>query len=201
MSSIGLSRGKPLDRYYIEKFLSKYTTDIQGRVLEVAESTYTIRFGGSKVKHADVLHFPPGNDQATFVADITRADSIPDNLFDCLIFTQTLHFIYDFRAALVHSFRILKPGGVLLATMTGISQISRYDMDRWGDYWRFTTASAQHLFEECFPLEKVTVESYGNVMVACAFLHGLVVHELNPEELEFNDPDYQVLITVRAVKP
>jgi hypothetical protein len=33
----------------------------------------------------------------------------------------------------------LKPGGVLLATVSGISQISRYDMYRWGDYWRFTT--------------------------------------------------------------
>lgn len=31
-------------------------------------------------------------------------------------------------------------------------------------------------------------------------LHGLAAHELKQEELDYHDPDYQVLITVRAVK-
>lgn len=39
-----------------------------------------------------------------------------------------------------------------------------------------------------------------NVLVACAFLHDLAAQELKPEELDSNDPDYQALITVRAVK-
>jgi len=34
-----------------------------------------------------------------------------------------------------------------------------------------------------------------------AYLYGLSSIELRARELEFNDPDYQVLITVRAVKP
>jgi hypothetical protein len=90
---------------------------------------------------------------------------------------------------------------VLLATFPGISQISRYDMDRWGDYWRFTTLSARRLFEEVFPPGKVTVRAYGNVLAAVAFLHGLAAEELRRQELDYHDPDYELIITLRALKP
>ncbi len=89
---------------------------------------------------------------------------------------------------------------MLLATFPGISQISRSDMDRWGDYWRFTSLSAKRLFEEAFPPGNVSVEAHGNVLAAVAFLHGLAAEELRPEELDHRDPDYEVLITVRAAK-
>lgn len=96
---------------------------------------------------------------------------------------------------------MLKPGGVLPVTLSGISQSSRYDMDRWGDYWRFTILSARRLFEEVFPPASVIVETHGNVLAAVAFLHGLAADELKREELDCHDPDYEVSITVRAIKP
>jgi hypothetical protein len=74
-------------------------------------------------------------------------------------------------------------------------------MERWGDYWRFTTASSYRLFSEFWPSEGLTVEAYGNVLVAMAYLYGLSSVELKTPELEYHDRDYQVLITVRAVKP
>lgn len=197
----GFDRGLPIDRYYIETFLAKYTSDVYGRVLEIAEDTYTKKFGGNRVTQSDVLHVTPDNPNATIVADLTCADHIPSDIFDCIIFTQTLQYIYDMRAAIYHLHRILRPGGVLLATFPGISQIIRWDTDRWDDYWRFTTASARRLFEEFFPSENLTVEAHGNVLVAIAFLHGLAAEELAPHELAYNDPSYQVLITVRGVKP
>ena len=86
-------------------------------------------------------------------------------------------------------------------TLSGVNRISRYDMDRWGEYWRFTSLSASRLFEEAFPPSRVTVQGYGNVLAAVAFLHGLAVTELRQEELDYCDPDYDILITVRAVKP
>jgi SAM-dependent methyltransferase len=142
-----------------------------------------------------------GNSKATIVADLTCADHISPDTFDCIILTQTLQFIYDVQAALKTLYRILKPGGILLATFAGISQISRWDMDRWGHYWNFTTLSAQRLFEESFPAATVKVEAYGNVLAAVALLNGLATQELRREELDHHDPDYEVLITVRAVKP
>lgn len=199
--AFGFDRGLCIDRYYIENFLGEYTEDIRGHVLEIGDDTYTRRFGGDRVARSDVLHVQEGNPKATIVADLTCADSIPSDTFDCIVFTQTLQCIYDVRAAIRHLHRILKPGGVLLATFPGISQISRYDMDRWGDYWRFTTLSARRLFEEVFPPGSVTVRAYGNVLAAVAFLHGLSAEELRREELDYHDPDYELIITVRAVKP
>ncbi len=95
---------------------------------------------------------------------------------------------------------MLKPGGVLLATVPGISQISRYDMDRWGDFWRFTTLSATRVFQEVFGRRDLTVEAFGNVLTAMALLQGLSVEELTIRELDHRDPDYELLITVRACK-
>jgi ubiquinone/menaquinone biosynthesis C-methylase UbiE len=148
-----------------------------------------------------VLHLAKGESLATIVADLTDAQHIPSTSFDCVILTQTLQFIYDVRAALATIYRILKPGAVVLATVPGISQISRYDMERWGHFWSFTTLSAQQLFEEAFPGANLTVEAYGNVLAATAFLHGLAIQELKQKELDHWDPDYQVVITIRAMKP
>jgi hypothetical protein len=83
-----------------------------------------------------------------------------------------------------------------LVTLPGISKIERL----WSDYWRFTEISARRLFGEVFGDENITVGTYGNVLAASAFLYGLASHELSKEELDFNDPNYQVVITVRAVK-
>ena len=198
--AFGFDRGLPIDRYYVECFLSRYADDIRGRVLEIGDDSYTRTFGGNRVTTRDVLHVVEGNPQATIVADLTCADHIPSDTFDCMILTQTLHLIYDVRAALKTLYRVLKPGGVVLATFPGISQISH---DEWGAYWcwGFTRLSARRLFEETFPAANVRVEAHGNVLVAMAFLHGLATEELRREELDHADADYEVLITVRAVKP
>ena len=198
----GFDRGLPIDRYYIERFLSDYAADIRGHVLEIGDNTYTRKFGGGRATQSDVLHAVEGNPQATMVGDLTCAEHIPSETFDCIICTQTFLFIYNVRAAIQTLYRVLKPGGVLLVTVAGVShQISRYDMDRWGDYWRFTSLSARLLFEEMFPATNVKVRAYGNVLAAMAFLQGLAVDDLHQEELDYCDPDYEVSVAVRAVKP
>jgi SAM-dependent methyltransferase len=196
----GLDRGQCIDRYYIEAFLSHHAADISGRVLEIGDDRYTRKFGGKRVSCSDVLNLRSGDPNTTLVGDLVKAEHISSDAFDCIVLTQTLQFIYDVRAALGHLHRVLKPGGVLLATAAGISQISRYDMERWGEYWRFTTLSLRRLFEECFPATNIDVQACGNVLAVIAFLEGLSATELRREELDHRDPDYELLITVRAVK-
>jgi SAM-dependent methyltransferase len=196
----GYDRGKPIDRFYIENFLARYADDIRGRVLEIGDASYTQQFGNGRVEISDVLHVTEGNPRATIVADLTRADDVPSDAFDCIIMSQTLHLIYDVRSAIQTLHRILKPEGVLLATFPGISQIAQ---DGWGDqcYWAFTHFSAKRLFEERFPISTVEVEAHGNVLTAISFLHGLAAEELRKQELNRHTPGYEVLITVRAMKP
>jgi SAM-dependent methyltransferase len=124
----GFDRGKPVDRWYIERFLAEHAADVRGRVLEVAESTYTGWYGGGDVTRSDVLYASAENPDATVVGDLTTGDGIAEAAFDCFICTQTLQVIYDVRAAVAGTRRLLAPGGVLLASLPGISQISREDM-------------------------------------------------------------------------
>jgi SAM-dependent methyltransferase len=195
----GEDRGQPIDRYYIERFLQAHAADVRGRVLEVGDDGYTRRFGGDAVHRRDVLHVNPDNPRATIVADLALGEGIPVEAFDCIILTQTLQLVYDVASAVRVLHRSLVPGGVLLVTIPGISQIDRGE---WGSswYWSFTPLSARRLFEDHFPASALEIEVHGNVLSATAFLQGLASHELRPEELDACDPCYPVSILVRAVK-
>src|SRR5262245_21640560 len=125
-SLFGFDRGTCIDRYYIETFLARHSADIRGRVLEVADRIYTDRFGAEAVTESDVLHLEEGHD-ATIVGDLSTGHGIPRNSFDTIILTQTLQFVYDFHGAIGVLHDALAPGGVLLLTAPGISQLSRYD--------------------------------------------------------------------------
>lgn len=196
----GFDRGLPIDRYYIENFLATHCDDIKGHTLEIGDSYYTKKFGGDRVTKSDVFHAVEGNPEATIIGDLTNAEHIPSDTFDCLILTETLQLIYEVRLALKTIYRILKPGGVVLVTVPGITQLSD---EQWKGswYWNYTTLAAQRLFEEVFPSANIQVKTYGNVLAATTFLQGLAVEELHKEELDYQDSNYEVTITIRAVKP
>ena len=193
----GYERGTPVDRYYIEQFLTLHRSDIHGRVLEVKDSAYTDRYGlGVTQRH--VLDIDPANPRATLIADLSAADAIPSEEFDCFVLTQTLHFIYDVRSALEHACRILRPGGVLLVTLPAISKLAHGHEQT--DYWRFTPASCVALFGSVFGAQNVTIYPNGNVLAAIAFLAGMAREELTQAELNDADAEFPTLIGVRAVK-
>jgi glycosyltransferase involved in cell wall biosynthesis/peptidoglycan/xylan/chitin deacetylase (PgdA/CDA1 family) len=198
-SRVGYDRGTPVDRHYVEHFLARYAEDLRGRVLEVGGDAYTRAFGRARVTASDVLHIDDTNPLATLVGDLADERNFPTNAFDAIICTQTLQYVYDLSAAARTLHRMLKPGGVLLATLPGITQVSP---DEWDDRWcwSFTKLSATRLFESVFGQANVTVESHGNVLTAISFLHGLASEELHPAELDHHDWRYPVSITVRAVK-
>lgn len=196
----GFERGQPVDRHFIEMFLARQAADIQGRVLEVGDDAYTRRYGGDRVARRDVLHVQEGHPQTTFVGDLADGANLPSDAFDCIILTQTLHLIFDLRAAVATLYRILKPGGIVLATAPGISQVHG---GQWADtwYWSVTPAAARRLFAEAFDGGEVEIGSHGNVLAASAFLYGLSREELSAAELAANDPMYPLIVTVRARKP
>ena len=195
----GFERGTPIDRVYVEEFVGAHSADIRGRVLEIAAADYTTRFGRD-VEKVDILMAKDGNPRATIVADLSDAPQIPDDSFDCAIVTQTLQFVYDVRAALKTLERILAPGGVLLATMPGVTKISPPEDEEWGEWWHYTSRSAGRLAEEAFGAGNVEVTAYGNVLSAAGFLYGLAASDLRPEELEARDRLYEVIVGIRAIK-
>src|SRR5262249_20779629 len=156
-------RGRPIDRRYIERFLHDHAADIRGHVLEVGDAAYTRAFGGENVTRSDVLHVSESAPEATIIADLSNGDDLPSEAFDCIILTQTLHLLYDLRKA-VHTFhRMLKPAGVLLLTVPGVSAI---DHGEWGPswHWSFTGTSLGKLLRDQFGADAVQVSQFGNVL-------------------------------------
>lgn len=198
-STWGFSRGGAIDRYYVERFLARQSTDIRGRCLEIGDDMYIRKYGSAEVTNVDVLHVDDSVPKATFVGDLADGSFLPDASFDCVVLTQTLHMIYDFEAALSTVRRILAPGGVLLMTVPGISHV---DPGEWGSTWHysFTQHSVDRMCRNAFEGEPVQRESFGNVLTSIAFLHGLGVADLTEQELGAHHATHSLLHAVRVAK-
>ena len=197
--NFGYGRGTPVDRFYIEAFLGTHCADIAGQALEIGDDSYSRCFGAERVTRQDVLHVHAGNARATIVGDLSTPGVLPPDGFDCIVLSQTLHLIFDMRAAVAELHRALRPGGVLLMTVPGISQIDRND---WGGtwYWALTPAAVSRLLAEAFGAGSLKVESHGSVFAATCFLQGIALHEVPPAKLLVHDPAYPVIVTARARK-
>ena len=197
-ASFGFDRGTPIDRFYIESFLRAHAGDVRGRVLEVGDDRYARMFGGDAVERVDVLNVHPTGHPNEIVDDLTQPRQLEAETYDCVICAQTLHLIYELEGAVASMRRILRPDGVLLATVPGISRDCSDAVEGWIDQWRLTPSSASRLFTTVFGAGNVRVRGYGNVLAAIAFLHGISTEELRREELELRDEAYDLVVAVRA---
>ena len=133
------------------------------------------------------------------MADLRHAPGIPSDRYDCVILTQTLHVIDDVSAALLECRRMLRPGGVMLATVPAASRVC-LEYGEEGDFWRTTPAGARRLFEAVFGPGHVETITYGNVQTNVAFLEGLAAAELADSEFDRVDPYFPALTGIRARK-
>ena len=194
----GYDRGTPIDRYYIQKFFEAHKDDISGRVLEIKNNRYTEKHGQNVTKQ-DVLDIDEDNKQATIIADLAKADHVPSNTFDCFILMETLQLIYDYKAAIEHAYRILKPGGVLLASVPTTNACDVYFLGH--EYWRFTAPACQRIFGDIFGEAGTHIEPFGNFASCTAALDGLAAEEVTETVLDQHDPIYTLGVCIRAVKP
>lgn len=196
--NFGANRGEPMDRYYIEKFLAENSSVIKGACLEVKDNAYTVRFGND-IEKSDVIDVDKANPKATISADLRGMPEIPDNSYNCIILTQVLQFVDNYESAIKECFRILKPGGTLLATLPSMTRIDGR-AGPIGDYWRFTLASAKYIFEKYFNSSNIEMKSWGNILTGLAFWIGMAQEELSQRELNYKDPNFPVIISVKAKK-
>jgi SAM-dependent methyltransferase len=187
----GQDRGRPVDRVYIERFLDAHAADVKGKHgVEIYEPTYLERLGAERV---DVLDADPDAVRATIRGDFR---ALPARTFDVFVCTQTLQAIADPVIGLREARAALKPGGVLLATVPGISQIE--PASGFPDHLRYTSHGLRALAGQVF--EDVTVTAHGNVRTAAAFLYGLAAEELDKADFAADDPAYELVVTLRAVR-
>jgi SAM-dependent methyltransferase len=195
----GFDRGQPVDRAYIEEFLAENAGLIKGDVLEVGEPLYTKMFGGVRVDASEVFEREAGPG-VTYAGNLEASDALPVERFDCVIATQTFQFIYDVPTGVRSLHRALRPGGVLLATVPGITRMGDNAYPDSPFFWGFTSASVARLVGDVFGDANVVVSSYGNLLAATGFLYGLSASELARHDLAYRDSAYPVILAARAVK-
>ncbi len=173
-ANFGFERGTPVDRFYLHKFLDANRSAITGRVLEVQMPSYTARYG----------------------QDVTDAREIPDDSYDCLLAPQTLQHVGDLNAVLRTMLRVVKPGGVVLASASALLPL----IADGEDCWHLSPAGWRRTLAREWAGADVSVEGHGNCLSAIAAMHGLALEELTEDELSAHDARYPVLVTIRCRK-
>ena len=187
----GTDRGTTIDRHYVRQFFARHADDLTGDVLELGAFDVLRGLRTHGVTSHTTL---PVDDTTRF-----RVSQLPADRFDCVVVPHVLPRVYDVRPFVKALQRVVKPGGVLLATLPGAGNVGADTVH--DTYWTFTPLGAKTLFEETFPSLKIAVEPCGNVLAATASLHGLAAEELRTRELAHRDATYAVVLGVRAVKP
>lgn len=195
----GRKRGEPVDRYYIEKFLEDHKQYIYGKCLEIAEDTYTRQFGEERVTDSMMLHVE-GWGTNVVKGNLETGEGIGEGVFNTMIITQTLMFIYDVESAVRTIYFGLAKDGSVLITVSGISQIARYDDDNWGMFHSFYLSGLKRIFYPVFGEENVEIVHYGNVKTAMAFLYGATREELSETDFNSYNADYPVIYGIHARK-
>jgi SAM-dependent methyltransferase len=192
----GYLRGDPIDRRYIDEFLSAQRTLIRGRCLEIGETRYLDKFGGRDVDTIDVLDVDTENDEATIIGDLQQLGHVPSESFDCIIVTQVMQYLQEPAAGVHELHRMLAPGGSALVTLPTSGPVDIKDHDRW----RFMPPGAFDLFSPVFGPDNITVNSYGNLLTGLAFWAGLAQQDLPAKAWESDHPNYPLIVTIRATR-
>ncbi|MEK8019971.1 MAG: hypothetical protein VSS75_024120 [Candidatus Parabeggiatoa sp.] len=203
----GKLRGTAIVRYYWDQYLHKHQADIRGRGLEIGTTTTIRRFGGQALTQADAIDVLAHSPEVKIVGDLSRADHVPAYIYDCFVNQFSMHVIYDTEAALYHSLRLLKPGGVLLINFSCEDYYFPDGLDMGTGvpmflYHRFTPIGVDNLLRRVGLIDTdYTLETYGNLFTHIAYQMNMPAEELTKNELANQDAHYPVLICVRAVKP
>ena len=187
----GFDRGTPVDRFYLHRFLGEHRHLITGDVLEVQVDSYTRRFGHD-LRKADtfdiITDFRP-----TYLCDLAHSEGVlPSAGYDCIVLPNTLPHLRELDSCLHHLLRVVRPGGVILASAGGFIPLTA-DVP---DYWRLSPDGWRELLQRVWSEAVVEVMGHGNCLAAVAALYGLALEELAEHELEAHDPRYPVLTTI-----
>lgn len=202
----GRERGQPVIRHYWETFLNDHKADVRGDCLEIGSTQTLRRVGGERVRRADAIDLVARNG-VTVVADLSRADGLSGNTYDCFVVPFTMHLIYDLDAALHHALRLLKPGGVLLVNFPCVDYYFANGLDMGTGrplfvFWWFTPIQVENLLRRAgLSAEDFALTISGNLFTRVAHQMNMPVEELTAEERSNDDAGHPLLISVRIVKP
>lgn len=189
----GFTRGTPIDRYYLQKFVREINDQVVGDVLEIGAVPKDKEFYDfSDRKSYKVLNLEPGIG-VNLVGDAHDLTLIETESVDSVIIFNVLEHCYAPWQVLQNIHTWLKPGGKCFCLVPNAQRLH----DRPADYWRPLPDGISLLFKG-FSQKQMYV--YGNPLSVIAIFHGLATEELTTEELDAFHPDYPVLTCIVAEK-
>jgi SAM-dependent methyltransferase len=189
----GFSRGTPIDRYYLRRFVDEVRGEVRGEVLEIGGNLIDRRaygFGGVTAFHALELAPGPG---VSIVGDAHAPEVIAPESFDAILAFNVLEHCAAPWVVAANIHRWLRPGGKAYCMVPSVQRVHRFP----DDYWRPMPQGMERLFS-MFRHRRLHV--YGNPMTAVAALHGVAAEELRAQDLDATHPDYPVTTCIVAEK-
>lgn len=129
------------DRYLLKKKIGQYGHVVTGRMLDIGAGEvdrYARYFKFTERVTTDIQ-------QGDNVDIVASADKLPfdDASFDSVVCTQVLEHVPYPQSVVDEMYRVLKPGGSVLATIPQTTPLH----EEPHDYYRYTKYGIQHLFE------------------------------------------------------
>ncbi|MBD2360453.1 methyltransferase domain-containing protein [Anabaena minutissima FACHB-250] len=189
----GFTRGTPIDRYYLQKFVNKIKDQVVGNVLEVggvAKDREFYQFDLASTYRIMNLESGSGID---LVGDVHDVSLIETESLDGVVIFNVLEHCYSPWIAVENIYKWLKPGGKCFCMVPNAQRLH----DRPGDYWRPLPDGVNWLFRN-FSQRQLSV--YGNPLTVIASFHGVATEELTSEELDEFHADYPVSTCIVATK-
>ncbi|HAC64234.1 MAG TPA: methyltransferase [Cyanothece sp. UBA12306] len=191
--AFGLTRGTPVDRYYLKKFIAEIKEQVNGKILEVGgtpkdKDFYQLNSGSSY----QILNLEPGPG-IDIVGDVHNPLVIAPESLDSVIIFNVLEHCYAPWIVVENIYKWLKNGGKCFAMVPNGIRVHATPVD----YWRPLPDGMKFLFRN-FSQQKLYV--YGNPMSVIASYHGIATEELSEEELNNFHPDYPVATCIVAEK-
>jgi len=188
----GFSRGTPLDRYYLNKFVAESRDLVVGSVLEI---------GGQKGSH-ELYGFKNATSYVTMSIDSSDADittdahdasaALPESYDSIIIFNVLEHCRRPWVIA-SNIYSWLKPGGRVFVMIPNMQRIHEGP----GDYWRILPEGLRSIFNQ-FNVEKLV--TYGNLFTSIAALSGVSSEEIPTGDKDSLDTDYPTITCMTGSK-
>ncbi len=192
-NSFGFTRGTPIDRYYLDRFIGEIRFQVTGKVLEV----------GGVVQNRELYQFDrvteyqtldiAARSGVTLVGDVHDAAIIEPESLDAVVLFNVLEHCHNPWMVVQNIYHWLKMEGKCFCMVPNAQRLHNFPQD----YWRPLPDGIRQLFQN-FSQQNLSV--YGNPLTVVASFLGIAAEELSPQELDDFHPDYPVATCAIAMK-
>ncbi|MFE9450257.1 class I SAM-dependent methyltransferase [Streptomyces sp. NPDC006739] len=191
--AFGMSRGTPIDRYYLDQFIAEIRDSVQGDVVEIGGlDSNKDAYGftrASEYRGLDIRAAPG----VALVGDVADLGIIPAGSLDTILAFNVLEHTARPWQVVDNMWQWLRPGGTACCMVPSAQRLHSAPED----YWRPLPTALREMFSAW---SEQTVHQYGNPLSVIASLMGIAAEELDALELSTYHPDYPVATCIVARK-